>query len=408
MIASDEAVPAPTAPSANASGPRVLVAYTFPSVITNGPNLGLFDSIAFDAPTALGDFGVGDVGDCGLNLTRLAAGVSTYGAPLLTCGAGLGAADPSRSLSEVPIDGVDAYGAGALVSVRATRQLAGFPVLTMSRTLSPAGLSTFSEHDTFVTCGPGAVTPPTDLSCTALTGGGVRLVRSIVQSNGGRRLAVADRWESTGAGHVLDLLYEDAFSPTAPSFPPFWNGRAMATRRAGDFSSGPRGPGTLLVDASPADPADIFNPQAAITWAEPPARVTWYAPNRITEAYHRVIPKGGSVTITRVFDTAPGRSELQADASASLDPLSSPVLTAKAPARTTAAYVVVTGRATDLVGVTRLTVAGRAVTLEAGGTFRVLVAVRPGRNTIRVVARDGAGNATTRMLRTTRRRRGGS
>ena len=131
--------------------------------------------------------------------------------------------------------------------------------------------------------------------------------------------------------------------------------------------------------------------------------MTWYAPNRVTESFHRVIAAGGSTTITRVYDTAPGRSELLADATASLDPLSGPTLTARAPARTTGNYVVVAGRTTDLVGVTSLTVAGRPVAIGAGGAFRTLVAVHRGRNTIRVVARDGAGNSVVRTLHATRR-----
>jgi hypothetical protein len=371
-------------------------------VILSGPNLGLTDGIWFDAPTALGDFGVYDVGECGFNLSQLAVGYFTYGTPLFTCGAGLANADPSQTLSEVQVDGVNAYSAGALSSVAATRQLAGYPILDMTRTLTGAGLSVLDEHDAFATCAPGGATPPTDTSCATLATAGVRLVRTTTQRSGGLRITVTDRWESTGAAHTIDLLYEDAVAATSPTFRTSWQTAAPTTHQGGDSTRGPAGPGTLLIDPAPADPADILNPQGAITWTQPPSQITWTSANRITESYHRVIPAGGSVTITRTFDIAASREGLLSAARASLDVLTPPTLSASVRARTRSTYVVVTGRASDLVGVARVTVAGHLVALDAHGSFRILIAVRRGPHTITVVARDAAGNATTRTLRARR------
>ena len=89
------------------------------------------------------------------------------------------------------------------------------------------------------------------------------------------------------------------------------------------------------------------------------------------------VPAGGAAPVRRVFAIGRDVDEAAALGRATEDAFAAPRVELTSPSgTTTAASAAVTGRATDNVGITSLTVNGRAATIAAGGTFSVPIALR--------------------------------
>jgi Glucodextranase, domain B len=249
----------------------------------------------------------------------------------------------------------------------------------------------------------GAAFPPTVASCGTLVGTGLDFERTVTLADDGLEATVTDVLRSTdGAAHAVDerleqfVVFDNApvfRFPGDDTFAPYGPGAQPAL--------GPGGPATVLTrDAVTPDTARQGT--GAETWDARPDDVRFFSTNySYLERSARMVPAGGALTQTHVFRTARTLGEAAAGARTAEDRLSGPSLTLTGPADGSTVGVpqaVVTGAATDTVGVVSLTVGGQPAPVGIDGLFSVPVSLLPGANTIPVVARDGAGNVAQAAL----------
>jgi glucodextranase-like protein len=235
-------------------------------------------------------------------------------------------------------------------------------------------------------------TPDAD-NCAFVVDTGVRLERTIALTAAHAVADIRDRWVSAdGRSHAVGARYR-ALAP-AKIAPPLWRfpGEALfAARREGEVLA-PRGPGTALIKEDDVKAVARRAP-GAMSFAPAAALVT-FGPD-VRETVALTVPAGGAVPVRRAFAVGDDVAEAERHGRGVEDSFAAPRVTLAAAATTTAPTVVVRGRATDNVGVTALTVAGRRVVPAADGSFATGLDLEDGRNAIVATATDGAGLTAT-------------
>jgi hypothetical protein len=209
-----------------------------------------------------------------------------------------------------------------------------------------------------------------------------------------------------GAGHTVDALFWQELRAPAGKSPGFlFPGQSTFAARATPYSFGPftPGPASIYVFADPSAPAGpgVGNPIGAITYSRPPLSADFISAAGARNAifhmhYHDAIAASGPVTYDWSFADAASQSALAPLELRERDRMEPPTVTLTAPAdrtRTHTAKIIVSGIASDNVGVSSVTVADKPVKLN-GSRFSATVKLTAGRNPITVTATDAAGNAT--------------
>ena len=352
-------------------------------------------------------FALQSLGECSVT-GSYATDTSTLGSFALFAGNGClpESSGTGAGRSALQIDGQNAYVPGAIPSL-ATQ--AGFEPLSYSAIFNPAhDVVGIGETDPAMGCDPPATFPPTSDSCPALHDAGIQVQQTTRLLPGGQVARVTDRFTSVdGHSHALDILFgqsvQAAASGKSPGFA-FPGQTSLAAHGNPDtFASFPSSPSSIIVigDASGFQPA-TSNPIGAITVNRPPGSATFTSARGAQMAtflmhYANTVPPGGSVVYDWSYSQASTLGAL-----ANLEPverdrfgLPSVVISKPRDSSTVnASRVRVSGRARDAVGVASLSVSGRGVTVRAGGAFAATVSLRRGKNTIRAVATNVAGNSS--------------
>ena len=345
------------------------------------------------------------LGGCGLDAAATVQAVSlATSEPLFACAGRLAARDPAGARADIQVDGSDALAPAAAHAVAPTAP--GAAALSHAVSVDAAtGAATLSETDPVVRCGP---------SCGSLAGTGVSVSRVGVEDHGGRQVSFTDTWSSTdGGSHALDVQYEVALhdgsggnTALAPGWSVPWVG--------GAFSAVPAG---ATAPAPPAVPASIYTRGAlgaadgdvawswgAVTIDSMPDAVRFATATTLLLDYRRTVAPGAPVVLTHVFSWATALADERAAARAAEDRLAPPVVHIDRPrdgARLALGLVMVTGTATDTVGVASLTLNGHPVPVGRGGAWSVDVNLSRGQNDLVAQAADAAGNTAKAMATVT-------
>ena len=417
------------------AGARIGVGRVGVSAISSGVNQGLVHDYAIAQGQAEGQTDLRSVGSCGLDygfifdpLTLAQSDALFYCNGWLSTGDGCASESATckgRNRSELIVDGANAYTPSAAQElytdgVHKSNLLAGFPVLTFSRSIDPVnGDISITETDEVARCSPNATAfhelpndPGWQTDCTSFAATGVKLDRTIHVDRKGRRTTITDVWSSTdGAAHQLELRYDEDFNGANPPVPTnqySWIGPAYSSPGFGETIPGPptETPNTMMVDGN-GSVADVFqSPQGAVTYSDSPADVYWYyddgAGTSAQFRFVRSVPAGGSVTIARSYIAGATKDEVSAQLPEELARLGRPKVAITGPATSVdTSAVLATGTAVDPGGgVTGLTVNGEAVSVGGDGSWTKALTLNEGKNTITATASDANGNtgAATRVI----------
>ncbi|MDQ6604984.1 MAG: hypothetical protein M3Z06_00380 [Actinomycetota bacterium] len=405
-------VPAGTKPTgANAGsfqGPRISVSDQF-SHSTNGNLYGYYIlsgilpwSYAFDS-----------AGDCPV-LNSFATDPLTLYSFSLFAGNGClprtsGIAPALNSRSALQIDGLNAYPPAAIAALTG---VAGFEPLTYTTTFNPAhDTVTIDETDIPTVCNPPGGYPPSTANCPSLRDSGVVLHQSTTLLPGGEVARVSQSFQDVDAKpHTLDLLVGQSVQAPAPGELPGFQfpGQSSFASHAGpdSYSLFPAGPDSIIVVGDSTAVAGTANPIGAITYSRPPSAadfVTAAAAQTATFDMHYTdrLPAGGSVSYDWSYSQSADAAGLGPLEQIERDRYGGPTITVAAPRQNQvlrAKRLTVHGRASDLIGVTSVSVGGHGVPVGPSGGFQSSVALRLGPNHIPIRATNVAGIATTTTL----------
>jgi Glucodextranase, domain B/PASTA domain len=320
--------------------------------------------------------------------------------------------------SEVQIDGRNAYDAASAQALfprtngldNGSEDLLGFPSVTASVDWDPSsGLVSTRSQESWVGCsGSDPYKPTSALACPRFVDTGVRLERDVTTGGSGRVVTLTDTWSSTDEqSHTLDLLYDDyvgvfgnADGERGYQFPAQ---AAFSQYGAGGSVPGPTStPGSILVrtnvTAPDGDPGEGFG---AITFGSAPAGFRFASNSELEEHNVLVVPPGGSTSLTYVYSVGYSLADVRALALAAQDRFQEPAVAITSPANgatVSNSTVNLAGTATAGSGISSLSVAGQPVAVAPGGAWSARVPLKPGTNTITVVATDGAGATAQAQL----------
>ncbi|HMD58039.1 MAG TPA: hypothetical protein VKG82_11280 [Solirubrobacteraceae bacterium] len=287
--------------------------------------------------------------------------------------------------------------------------LAGKPAATVAESFNEATHQlTISEEDPIVKCSPSTAFPATMASCTGFAPTGVTLVRTWETGDEDHIAAMSDRWRSTdGAAHSVSARYlmEQSEESEEASFELPGAGSFAAVSK-GETKTVPSGPGAILYKekAGVSEAGNGETPQGAIVYDQAPSeaiavttgsaeKAPW---NDLELPYQRTVPAGGTTnTLRMTFLQSFSMNEVRSLATAAITGYF-PTVTIGAPAnaspiKSPSHTVTVTGTASDAVGLSSLTVNGKAVAVGAGGAWSAAVPLVPGANTITATATDQSG-----------------
>ncbi len=327
----------------------------------------------------------------------------------------------SRALALGTSDGAAAAAAHTRSEIRVDSQNAYAPTpltpgaLSFSRSVdSSTGAVTVHESESIFRCSG----RPYLLSegCGTPSPTGVRLVRTIVTGAHGRTVRATDSWESTdGHSHRVELSYDqlianDTIGETAGyRFP----GETTVRARAGSESAGrpPGRPATIYVKSRLSAPdGNGTYPPGALTYDTPYDRAQFIDDGPLQSdfvlQYMRTVTPKRPFRLRHQLSAAFAMNDVANLAHPAEDVFAAPRLSVASPrarATLTSSLARVRGIARDNYKVTSLRVAGRAVHVGRGGYWHPRVRLHRGRNPIRAIARDRAGNATSSRVRVTYR-----
>ncbi len=358
-------------------------------------------------------------GECGLDYSGLfAPGSLVESDNLFDCNGALYESDDPASgpstRSEIQIDGQNAYDTSAASRVYQEAEPSNKPpAISVTKTFDTGtGLATVHEVEPLVKCSTNTY-PPTESSCGELVSAGVQLERTWQTTNAGQVAYMTDTWHSTdGNSHTLNALYDQEFVDQASGGAYQFPGQSgFAGRKSGESVSLPGGANTILFkeDQSTPDSGDLEHPQGAIVYDSAPSealsfyRGTEENYNGFEMPYQRTIPAGGSYTLRMAYIQAYSLSEVNSLAATALASYQPAVgITSPASGDTVATpSVTVSGTASDNVGLSSLTVGGKAVSVEPNGTWTTSVPLTVGANTITATATNEAGNTKSASITVT-------
>jgi Glucodextranase, domain B len=412
-------VPAGTEPTGGGAGPfqgpRISVSDQF-SHSTNGNLYGYYIlsgilpwSFAFDS-----------AGDCPI-LSSFATDPLTLYSFSLFAGNGClprtsGIAPALKSRSALQIDGLNAYPPAAIAALTG---VAGFEPLTYTTTFSPAhDTVTINESDIPTICNPPGGYTPTPANCPSLHDSGIVLSQTTTLLPGGQVARVAQRFQDVDRKpHTIDLLFgQSVQAPTAGELPGFqFPGQSgFASHAVPDsYSLFSGGANSIIVVSDSAATPGTANPIGAITYSRPPASADFVSSAGAQTAtfdihYTDSIPAGGSVSYNWSYSQAADAAGLMPLVQIERDRFAGPTIAVTAPRQNQvlrANRVTVHGRASDLIGITSVSVAGHGVSVGQSGGFQASVRLRLGKNQIPIMATNVAGVLSTATLTVTYRLR---
>ncbi|HEX6711740.1 MAG TPA: Ig-like domain-containing protein [Thermoleophilaceae bacterium] len=432
----------PDAPS-TFQGPRLGFARTQTYTIEGtGPNKDIVNDFLIASGQSQGYMDYFSLGFCGLDYSSVFDPITLEESDsLFYCNGWLAQADGCRpanancsgaTRSGLLVDGMGAYlpgNASRVWEIDATHDSErnpGYPTLTFTKSIDPLnGDVHITESNPVVRCSPNGTAYHASVTeaawqtdCSSFVSAGVRVDRTALGDQNGRRGTFTDVWTSTdGAAHPVDVIYDQEFHGEGGTVPPLlfdylWNGDPFVEAPKDQTVAGPPSPGpaTVLVDGNgPA--ADVFEfPQGAVTFSMAPAVVHWYGGNGSSVVYGSfqfvfTVPADGSVVVKHSYVQGSSKDEVATGAALDRDRLGSPQVAITAPANGSTvnnASALATGTATDPGGaVTSLTVNGDAVTPGADGSWSKALNLAQGENTITAVAADAAGNSSTATSKVT-------
>jgi Glucodextranase, domain B len=372
---------------------------------TNSTTKGAYD-YEVEANTLGGHLDIESAGDCGLDYSSLFAPFSLEeSSKFFDCNAELYTSNEAGFTQRLQVDGASAYTPATAQYLQESLkvQIPGAPLLSVSQSFDPAtGLVTIHETDPIAKCSPQTTTPATTTSCTSFVSTGVELERTWLAGDANELLQMSDKWHSTdGAAHSFEARYQQYFvSEQKNGAYQFPGASGFSATTTGESIGLPQEQGMILYkeNAETSAAGDGVHPQGAILYDSGPSEAVHVgvgstaSDNEFEMAYQRSIPAGGSYTVRMAFVQAYSLAEVTA--------LAEPVLASYAPslaitspaggATVTTPSVTVAGTASDSVGVTSLTVAGKAVAVE-GGAWSTSVPLSVGANTITATVTNQAG-----------------
>jgi hypothetical protein len=404
-------------------GPRVFVAQDAP---TSGPT-GTSDYFALLPAGGRGAFVFESLGHAGLDYSLSYDASDTaysvfYGNGYLPADPAAGSPTPYATLR---VDGRTAV--TPYVAAQLSPGSASLLPLTYRVHPDPSGrASVITETDPILMCNTSQLPVSAGDNCTWFSASGVQVSRKMVvgaahgagYSGIAGQVAITDVWRSIDRRrHRVDLLSEEDYPSGGIGFSASWRGilSSPLPSVAAFLGVGPPGeaaiprlafPATYRVIGAPGAAASAANPVGIVTLAPAPTRMVWgTADNTFGLAQSFVIPPGRSITLTRIYDVAGSVGEARRIERVGRDAAIVPSVSAHVVggAVTSFARVTVAGRVVDPAGIDVVSVAGRRITVGAGGRFRVSVRVHRGRNTLVAKVVDSAGNTSTATLRVVRR-----
>lgn len=322
-----------------------------------------------------------------------------------------GIAPDLNSRSALEIDGLNAYVPGDLGGSPGPNltAVAGFEPLRYATIFNALHTTVaIGESDIPTICAAPGTFPPSTTSCPSLQPTGIEINQVSSIADGGQVAQVEQTFHNLAKrSHTLDILFAQTVdAPESGEQPGFeFPGQTTVAAHAepDSFNEFPAGPGSIIVvgDAQAA-PAE-GNPIGAITYSQPPQSANFVsaagsATAQFTMHYVVTLPPGGSATYGWAFSqaiTAAGLSELEP---AERDRFLQPAISFVSPARrsvSTRARITVTGVAGDPVGLSSVTLDGRAVSLRAGGRWSASVHLHFGVNRLVAVATNDGGVTAT-------------
>jgi hypothetical protein len=326
---------------------------------------------------------------------------------------------PIETRTALQVDGTDAYPPAA--AVRVAKHLgvspAGIPAPNITRTFDEATRQlTIQDEEPIVRCAPDAGEyPPNAESCASFAPAGVTLLRTWRTSESKLAL-VTETWRSTDSrAHTVDARYVNEMHSGTElvaeggvyEFP---GEGAFAPTHARETKTLPPGPGIILYKTSPvlSEAGDGVHPQGAWAYDRAPSEPITVGSRGSTEPvfnefempYRWAVPAGGtSTTLRMAFAQSFSLTEARALAEGALASYH-PTVSIASPATgssivSLSSSVTVTGTAGDQIGLSSLTVDGKAVAVGSGGAWSATLTLSPGANTITAVATDQSGLTST-------------
>jgi hypothetical protein len=316
---------------------------------------------------------------------------------------GVAPAQNTRAAAEV--DGLNAYPPGAIAGLAGQP---GFTPLSYTATFDDAhDTVSITETDPLEICNSPGGYPPNTTNCgNGLSPSGVTVTQTTTLMPGDQVTRVAQTFTSTdGNAHALDLLFSQSVIAPSGGSPAFeFPGQPVfAAHKAPDsFSLFPSGPSSIYVISDASAAPAVSNPIGAITYDQAPTRADFVSAGGAQVAtflmhYVQTIPAHGAWTLRWAFSQAADADNLGTLVQGERDRFFIPTLTVSRPRNgtTRTSPITVRGVATDPVGIASVTVNGIAAARSATGAFTAKLRLRAGRNTVRVIATNVAGNSVT-------------
>lgn len=301
------------------TGPVLAKSEDFRYLIGGGPE---FSDFYFYGQQLSGAIDYDSAGSCGLGDGYLfdAAALERTTITWFCNDALYGSDKNSGTRSEVQVDGADAY-----LHAAANSEAAGYPTLTYTYSQDPvSGDLTIEESGELAEC-PAGIYPSTLANCPTYVDTGVRLDRTIHQSDDGLLSTITDRFVSTdGEPHSVDTLADNTqyFGPGGAQpdgqhisyrFP---GADPVVSPAAGEAISFANGPGTLYLSVDGAADGDRETGRGAIVFDDSasPATFTRRSPYESEFHFHQTatVPAGGSATKRFAYAQAYNQAEVEA------------------------------------------------------------------------------------------------
>lgn len=310
-----------------------------------------------------------------------------------------------------------AYGVYKNEGYSSTTTKKGVPSFTYTATREPiSGELTINEADQLAYCMDDNATPadtsddkPVDTvtqypTCSYYKPLDVTANRKITTSHGGIQATLADSYTSPTA-HKISALYETDFNDSV-SVKFAGSSGFNSYEEYGSVAPPSSVPTTFYINGASEYPEGSDQaPQGAVTTDTAWDALTWYANDGYYMAYqNRDIPAGGAFKVSTTYTAGVTQADVEAAAKPVEDAGAAPAVSITSPAggsTVTSSPVTVSGKATDNVGVTSLTLNGTAVPVGADGSYSAPVTLTPGVNTITAIAKDGAGNTAQAAVQVT-------
>lgn len=323
------AVPTGPPPSdlAPFAGPLVAIGHKRTEVVESGPNLGNpYDYFLYAQQLSAAD-SYDSLSSCGLEAGFLFNAALERTTSTFACNDWFWSyenfqEESASTRSQIQVDGANAYGP-AVAEDQINAEAGGLPAVFYSYSQNPLdGDLTIIESEPLIKC-PDPAYPPTTVSCGSFIGTGVRVERTIEQTNDGHLVTISDRYASTDSQpHSLDLLPQNdqQFGQL-----PVENGEAIGYRFPGESSFhvrhdgesvafGDEVPGTIFIKVEGALDGDESTGRGAIVFDRPgsPATFNFVGSEESDFYFHQAatVPAGGSSTFRFAYAQGYGEAEV--------------------------------------------------------------------------------------------------